>query len=175
MPRYEFSPEELAAANPPPSDAIDLFGRTLDVIARVVGLVLLGIGFWMALSVVAEAWALYREPDNGRIEMVAAAIDKGSNLDQILAPRKPAVRRPAATKPEPIAPEGISDDPVAAALEPELAPEPEIEEQAPLPPLRLSYFCAWFVVLALLAILGQLSMLAIRTGGTLVLRDIRRG
>jgi len=172
MARYEFETrEDSPLAHEGVGDVLDVFGRVLDVIARIVGLIVLGIGFWLALSVIAEAWDLYRRPDNGRIEQVARAINRGSNLDEVLAPR-PQPKR-TVNLPAPVPRGEAADDPVAAQLEPamDVAPEPEL---APVPPIRLSYFCAWFVVLALLAILGQLSMLAIRTGGALVAREYRQ-
>jgi hypothetical protein len=168
MARYEFTPEAAtAAADPEAGDLLDLFGRALDVIARIVGLILLGIGFWLALAVIAEGWDLYRRPEGGRIEQIARAINRGSNIDEVLTPPPPAPRPAASAEAT-----RNTTDPVAAQLEPALeAPPPP--EQPRAPPLRLSYFGAWFVALALLAILGQLAMLAIRTGGGLVTRDRR--
>jgi hypothetical protein len=171
MARYEFETrEESLPVAEGPGDVLDLFGRVLDVIARIVGLIVLGIGFWLALSVIAEGWDLYRRPDNGRIEQVARAINRGSNLDEVLAPRPAAKRKASVPAPAPAT--GVSDDPVAAQLEPAMDVTPEPDTPA-APPIRLSYFCAWFVVLALLAILGHLAMLAVRTGGALVARERR--
>jgi len=172
MARYEFTTQEQPDGTVAESgDVLDLFARALDVIARIVGLILLGVGFWLALSVIAEGWDLYRRPEGGRIEQVARAINRGSNIDEVLAPRPP-VRQAAAQVAG--APRDAAADPVAAELEPAMDAAPAAAQ--PLtPPLRLSYFGAWFVVLALLAILGQLAMLAIRTGGALVARERRPG
>jgi len=173
MARYEFTPQgDPVGTDAEPGDVLDLFIRALDVIARSIGLILLGVGFWLALAVIAEGWELYRQPESGRIEQVARAINRGSNIDEVLAPRPVAAQRATAAPGD--VPRLVADDPVAAQLEPamDVSPGPV---QPPAPPLRLSYFGAWFVVLALLAILGQLAMLAIRTGGALVVRERRPG
>ena len=171
MARYEFTPaEQPANTGTEAGDVLDLFLRALDMMARIVGLILLGVGFWLALAVIAEGWELYRQPESGRIEQVARAINRGSNIDEVLSPRPVPARRPTTVPDE--APRAAGADPVAAELEP--AMDVAVVPAQPLaPPLRLSYFGAWFVVLALLALLGQLAMLAIRTGGALVIRERR--
>lgn len=55
----------------------------LTLVVRGVGLALLGVGLWISIEVVMEAWALYRDPT--RITAFAAAIEQHTGIDALLA------------------------------------------------------------------------------------------
>lgn len=107
---------------------------------RGIGVLLLLFGVWLIAAVVVETWGLFQNPDH--IAKFATAIERGSNLDRVLAPR-------------------LTEDP-------ELA-EPGME---PAPPFRLAYFAAWVIALLLLLVLGQLAIAAIHVGGSLASSDV---
>jgi hypothetical protein len=130
----------------------------MTVVVRAVGVVLLVIGLWVAVLVIAQAWGLYSDPQ--RIERLAKAIEAGSNLDSALVARRPAPEPEPALSPNSFLPLG---GPAA----------PAEEEAAPLPPFRLSYFVAWIIAMLLLLLIGRLSMSAIKTGGELALYDMQ--
>jgi hypothetical protein len=121
----------------------------LSIIVRLIGLVVLLVGLYIGIKVIFEAWHLYEEPQ--RIERFADAIEHGSNLDAILA---------SVTK-------GKS---IPKLLENETAPT---QPQQPSPPLKVTYFLAWGIVVILLMVIGSLATAAIRTGGQLALYDLQ--
>lgn len=51
---------------------------------KIAGCVLLLFGGWLIVAVVVETWGLFQHPEH--IEQLAAAIERGSNLDRALAP-----------------------------------------------------------------------------------------
>ena len=128
----------------------------LTVVVRLIGIGVLLLGLWAGAKVLLEGWALYESP--ARIERLATAIERGSNLDALFA-------TVAAPLPE------ADEVPLAEGEEPPVA-EPRAAVRAGGPTLRLSYFAAWFVALMLLFVLGMLSMSAISTGGQLALREL---
>lgn len=136
------------------------FGReTLAIAVRIIGLVLLLFGIWLALAVLNEAWDLYNDPT--RIERFAQAIERGSNIDRSIAPLNIGEADPgvAAAPAEPGALPGYD-----ARRSPAPLPDPEYR-------LRLSYFIAWIIALLLLLLLARISLGAVRTGGELVLYE----
>ena len=119
------------------------------IIVRLIGLVVLLVGIYVGIKVIFEAWHLYEEPQ--RIERFADAIEHGSNLDAILA---------SVTK-------GKS---IPKLLENETSPS---QPQQATPPLKVTYFLAWGIVIVLLMVIGSLATAAIRTGGQLALYDLQ--
>ena len=63
-----------------------LHGAT-SLMVRLAGLALLSVGLWAGVSVILEAWSLYKDPL--RIERFASAIEEGSNLDRLFAAEWP--------------------------------------------------------------------------------------
>ena len=133
-------------------DGLSTAQQVLAICVRLLGVVVLVAGAWTAVIVITEAWGLYREPE--RIERFAAAIERGSNLDQAFAPR----RRSASG--------GREDDSPAVAQQ-------RSETTAGYDSVRLSYFVGWLVALGLMLVLGILAMSAISTGGQLALYDMQ--
>ena len=127
----------------------------LTILVRLLGITILVVGALAAAKVLLEGWALYETPE--RIESLAAAIERGSNLDALFETVAPAAPAPA--------PLAEGEEPVIAAPAP--APQPLAGAN-----LRLSYFAAWFVALMLLLVLGMIAMSAISTGGQLALREL---
>jgi hypothetical protein len=64
-------------------DPFPLASLILAVAVRLVGVVVLGVGLWAAVTVITEAMALYEQPH--RIARLADAVQQGSNLDGVLA------------------------------------------------------------------------------------------
>ena len=125
------------------------------IIVRLIGMLILFVGLYVGLKVVLEAWALYQTPE--RIEPFAAAIERGSNLDEIFSA---TVERMSIE---------ITDDVVNPAPGGQHA-QPGAANPAGKG-LRLSYFAAWLIVMMLFLIIGSLAMSAITTGGRLALYD----
>lgn len=123
----------------------------LAIIVRSLGLILLLVGLFIGIKVTLEAWHLYEQPE--RIERFAEAIEKGSNLDALIA--SVAERNKITTQ----QPRAVSPTNNANA--------------ANKPSLRISYFLAWGVVVVLLMVIGSLAATAIRTGGQLALYDLQ--
>lgn len=117
----------------------------LGIVARFCGLFLLFIGLWIAVQVFTEAIELYRNPDN--IEKLATLIEKGSNIDRSIAPVTDTILEGIDAEADKPADENSADD------------------------FRLSYFAAWVIQLLLLILLARISIMAIKTGGELVLYD----
>ncbi|MBI4692654.1 MAG: hypothetical protein HY749_01360 [Gammaproteobacteria bacterium] len=120
-------------------------------VVRLAGFVLMAVGLFIALSVIAEAWSLYHEPQ--RIEPFAAAVETGSHLDRVVGSVHNEEKKDTETA------DGAAVVPKPAAPE--------------TPSFRLSYFAAWLLAILLLMLIGRLAIAAIRTGGELVLYDLR--
>ena len=156
-----------------PRTALSTAQHMLGLCVRLLGLAVLVAGVWTAVIVITEAWGLYQEP--ARIERFAVAIERGSNLDRAFAPRLEVDSPPELeSKSESAERSGAAPeirtgaDPMASANVPEGA-----GADGQYYSLRLSYFAAWFVGLALLVVLGILAMSAISTGGQLALYDMQ--
>ncbi|MSR14784.1 MAG: hypothetical protein EXR86_09540 [Gammaproteobacteria bacterium] len=150
MARYQFEQE---------TETPDLLARgsqLTQIIVRASGFVLLIVGLWIALAVIAEAWSLYRDPS--QIERFATAIEQGSHLDQTLA----SASRGSSLESGAESPADIIEN--AQATPPAL-------DVGPAPSFRLSYFVAWLIELMLLMLIGRLALAAVKTGGELVLHD----
>ena len=72
--------DELPVSNEPTASVI------LISLVRGLGLMLLLAGLVTAAFILMEAWALYKYPE--RIEVLALAVEKGSNIDKALLPKK---------------------------------------------------------------------------------------
>ena len=125
------------------SGPIALVQQTITIAVRVLGVALLLVGLWAGISVLVEAWGLYKDPAG--IDRFAVAIEQGSNIDQLLG-------KPASSQ-------SLVDTGTPSVARP-------VAES-----LRLSYFAAWFIALLLLLIIGGLSMSAVTTGAQLALHD----
>ncbi len=115
---------------------------------RGFGFVLMLVGLWISLAVIAEAWSLYRNPVN--IERLARAIEQGSHLDRALS----RVGTPERS---------TLDDTASAAT--------RGEADADVLGFRMTYFVAWIIAILLLMLVGRLALGAVKTGGELVLHD----
>lgn len=73
-----------APPDPPPASRLLLITEgILGVFVRLAGIGLMAIGLWVGIEVVMEAWALYRDP--GRIQIFADALERGMNVDAMMA------------------------------------------------------------------------------------------
>lgn len=143
MARVQFEEDEI-----PAPAAAGATRQMMPLLVRGAGIVLMTIGLWVALAVVVEAWSLYRSPVG--VERMANAIERGSHLDQSLA-------RASGGKVQPD--EAIAgNDGASSKSESVLG-------------FRLSYFVAWVISLLLLMLIGRLAIMAVKTGGELVLYD----
>jgi disulfide bond formation protein DsbB len=116
-------------------------------IVRGFGFVLMLVGLWISLAVIAEAWSLYKNPAN--IERLAKAIERGSNLDHALS----RAGQPERSTLEDAAPDGAAS--------------------AEMLGFRMTYFVAWIIAILLLMLVGRLALGAVKTGGELVLHDVQ--
>ena len=123
----------------------------LAIIVRSLGLILLLVGLFIGIKVTLEAWHLYEQPE--RIERFAEAIEKGSNLDALIA--------------------SVAERNKIATQQPRAVSPTNNASPANKPSLRISYFLAWGVVVVLLMVIGSLAATAIRTGGQLALYDLQ--
>ena len=130
--RYESAP-----AGEPTSTVI------LTSLVRGLGLVLLLAGLITAAFIMMEAWALYKYPE--RIEVIAVAVEKGSNIDKALLPKRLSGESDAGANAD-------GDALISANV-------------------RLSYFFAWFIAFFLILLIARIAMSAISTGGKLALYD----
>lgn len=146
MARFEFQ------ADPPSDDWVDRGSRTLSLFIRLCGLVLMLVGFVVALMVIVNAWSLYDDPD--QIKRIARAVERGSNLDSSLSSAAASGRRQL--------------DNAAGGVQ-------QYDEAGVVNGLRFSYFVAWMIAILLLLLIGQLSISAVRTGGELALYDVKVG
>lgn len=115
----------------------------LTALVRGLGLVLLLAGLLTAAFILMEAWALYKYPQ--RIEVIAVAVEKGSNIDKSLFSEK------------------LGGD---ASAETTATGEREDSKN-----IRLSYFFAWFIAFFLILLIARIAMNAVSTGGQLALYD----
>lgn len=150
MPRHQFNHDDAH------DDWVDRGSRLLNLIVRVTGLILLGVGFIVALMTIASAWSLYENP--ARIEVFAREIERGSNLDLTLSGAVSAGRRQVDAD--------VRDDPELGSVVP---------AQKPSTSFRFSYFVAWMIAILLLLLIGRLAIGAVRTGGELALYDVKVG
>lgn len=131
------------------NDAPTVIQQITAAVVRLIGVFVLFVGLWVGVTVILEAWALYEEPE--RIERLAAAVERGSNIDRIFS----------ATE------ERISSEIAAgSAASPPAAGTTRADKG-----LRLSYFAAWIIAMMLFLIIGSLAMAAISIGGRLALYD----
>ncbi len=153
MPRYEFDKEDVR------DDWVDGSTRLLGLVVRATGLVLLAVGFVVALMVIASAWSLYEDP--ARIEAFAREVERGSNLDLTLSGSAAAGRAELETA------RGADTDGQPRAALP--------GGSDPATSFRFSYFVAWAIAILLLLLIGRLAIAAVRTGGELALYDVKVG
>lgn len=136
----------------------------MSIVVRLMGLAILVVGLFVGIKVIFEAWDLYEQPE--RIERFADAIEKGSNLDSLLASLSPKLAPAPAPAPKPV--DQLDGD----EAETEVTTVTPAPQQAP-EPLRVTYFLAWFIAIFLLMIIGSLATRAIKTGGELALYDLQ--
>jgi hypothetical protein len=136
--------EEAETAQAPMHSFNEASKDVLSVVVRMCGLMLLFIGFWIAIQVFNEALALYKDPAN--IERVATAIEAGSNIDKSIAPIRDSLL-------------GTTEEGI------------ETKAEGNSNSIRISYFIAWVIDLLLLLLLARISLAAIKTGGELALYD----
>ncbi len=143
MYKFDNNNEKGTETNPIATSSLNEAGQDiLSIVVRLCGLMLLFIGMWIAIQVFNEALSLYREP--GNIERMAAAIEKGSNIDKSIVPIRDSI----------LGEEGTESKPDASANG-----------------FRISYFIAWVVDLLLLLLLARIAIMAVKTGGELALYD----
>ena len=147
VPRFEFDQV------PDTDDWVGRSTRIMNLVVRGFGLVLLLVGIFVALMVIARAWSLYDDPAS--IESFALAIERGSNLDLTLS---------SAAK------SGQKQLDSASGID---AGSGEAQAPPRQPEFRFSYFVAWLIALLLLMLIGRLSIAAVRTGGELALYDVQ--
>ncbi len=148
---YDYEPESAEDATPGPTGGIKrTIQPMLNLGVRLMGLVLILVGLVVGISVVLEAWVLYRTPE--RIEHFAQAIERGSNIDGAFR----SVARSSTSEVD--AHEGREGQ----------------ATQAQSGNFRLSYFAAWAVVLVLMLVIGTLAMSATATGAKLILAHPER-
>ena len=150
MARFEFKQD------PPDEDWLERGNRTLNLIVRGFGLVLMTVGLVVALTVIVSAWNLYRDPTH--IETFAQAVEAGSHLDLTLS-------RAAQSGQQQL-------DPADRAGNSPL-PRAEAVGATAQPGFRFSYFMAWLIAILLLLLVGRLAIAAVRTGGELALYDVQ--
>lgn len=143
MARYQFNDDTAA------QDWSERGTQLSQFVVRGFGFVLMLVGLWISLAVIAEAWSLYRNPAN--IERLAKAIEQGSHLDHALS----RVGTPERSTLEDTAP----------------AAGGSTAEDAELLGFRLTYFVAWIIAILLLMLVGRLALGAVKIGGELVLHD----
>lgn len=148
MARYQFEDEREQGG-----EWMSRGTRITQLIVRALGFMLMFIGLWVGLSVISEAWTLYRNPH--AIERMATAIEQGSNLDKTLATTRHAESEPL------VKPDANGGKPAPAVT------------AADNPSFRLSYFVAWVIAMLLLMLIGRLAITAVKTGGELVLYDLQ--
>jgi disulfide bond formation protein DsbB len=140
MARYQFNEES------PPVEWSERGTQLSQFIVRGFGFVLMLVGLWISLAVIAESWSLYKNPAN--IERLAKSIERGSNLDHALSRVSQPDQMPGADTAD-----GSKD----------------VERE--VLGFRMSYFVAWIIAILLLMLVGRLAIAAVKTGGELVLHD----
>lgn len=136
------------------SFADTIFGR----VARIAGLALLVVGLWTAIAIIREAWVIYNEPRNPRIEAFARAIEAGTHLDALLDVDPPRTSTDQRQQ------EGETSGAIDS-LRGGATPSKQ--------PFRFSYFLAWGFVFVMLLLLSRLAIAAIKTGADLALYDVQ--
>ena len=142
---YEFEDEKEKIAEP----AVTETGNARNwsaIMVQFIGVVLLVVGLWAALHVLLEAMRLYRDPV--RIEQLALAIERGSNLDNTLNQN--------------FMDGELRDDNTASTGASRSAPTAG--------GVRLTYFVAWVVALLILMLIAMIALATIRTGAELLLQ-----
>ena len=140
MARYEFDDKHTH------TEWTETGTRYSQLVVRAFGFVLMLVGLWITLAVIAESWSLYQKPAN--IERLARAIEHGSNLDHALS----RVSRGEDLRDAAAAPAGNSETELLG--------------------FRMSYFVAWIIAILLLLLVGRLALGAVKAGGELVLYDV---
>ena len=120
----------------------DITHRIGGVIARICGLLVLLAGLWISWIVFTMILEIYENP--AVIDKWAIEIEQRSNLDRAITPLRRGLTQTDDGKP---VPRSESTD------------------------LRLTYFVAWIFVLLLLLLLARIGLLAVKTGGELLLYD----
>lgn len=127
-------------------------------VARIAGLVLLLVGLWTAVAIVREAWILYSDPKNHRVEAFARAIEAGTHLDALLSPEPPTA--------------GLKNrDRNGGATDGRNRPQAAASRSDPS--FRVSYFLAWGFIFVMLLLVSRLSIAAIKAGADLALYDVQ--
>ena len=147
VPRFEFDQA------PDIVDWVAGSTRVMNLVVRSFGLVLLLVGIFVALMVIARAWSLFNDPAS--IESFALAIERGSNLDLTLSSAAKSGQKQLDSAPD------IDAEPR------------EVQALPRQPEFRFSYFVAWLIALLLLMLIGRLSIAAVRIGGELALYDVQ--
>lgn len=132
----------------------DISKGIMAIVVRILGMILLLAGLWVAFEVLFEAWDLYEQPQ--KIERFALAIEKGSNIDKSLVSLRDSV---------------ISSTRETTGADGEETVKIETPSQANN--VRVSYFIAWVIVILLLLLIARISLGVIKTGGELVLFDMQ--
>lgn len=141
MARYQFNEDAPAPAWNERGEMLTRF------VVRGFGFVLMLVGLWISLAVIAEAWSLYKTPTN--IERLAKAIEHGSHLDRALSRAGTGER-------------STLEDTDSAAGQ---------DATSEVLGFRMTYFVAWIIAILLLMLVGRLALGAVKTGGELVLHD----
>ncbi|MCH9673687.1 MAG: hypothetical protein K0U93_19765 [Gammaproteobacteria bacterium] len=94
--RHMEAPMRARIEDEPGGSVTEGLGRMVGLAAAILGFVVMIAGVVFGLLVLTEAWALYKEP--ARIERIARAVEKGSNIDQALSS---AVAKPADANAQP--------------------------------------------------------------------------
>jgi hypothetical protein len=153
--------DEPQGFHPREPKMIHILGTLASVIAnalvRISGVVLVAVGVWAAISVVFEAWNLYRDPT--RVERFAAVLEEATGLHAPGASGKKNQRMPDA---------GKNSNPAGVARS-----SGEAKDRDPLA-LRLVYLFAWLLIVLLLLMIGKLANWTIVAGARLVFADPRR-
>ena len=122
-------------------------GNWPEALVRVVGIILLLVGLWASMQVLLEALRLYRDPV--KIEQLASAIERGSNLDRNLTH---------------ISVDDTEENDNAANIS-------TLSKQQSGQGIRLTYFIAWIIALLILMLVAMIAFSCIRAGSDLVLQD----
>ena len=129
--------------------------NVMSFLVRLLGLFLLLVGLWVALWVLLTAQSLYQHPE--QIEIFAAAIEKGSNIDKTMASLR-----------ENLVVENELDNGVQNYTETDRRPSSTGSGN-----IRISYFFTWIIVMLLLLLVARIALATIKTGGELVLFDMQ--
>lgn len=130
---------------------------TVTILVRLLGMALMLLGLLLAGAVLFEIWNLYKSPEH--VERFAQAVERGSNIDTALAPRRVQSGSAARVFGQSDAESAQGD---GASTVQSIRPDT----------FQLSYFFAWFIVFVLLMIASRFALAAITTGGRLALFDM---